>query len=197
MPVLPNAKHERFAQAIAKGKSASEAYVLAGYAENDSNAARLNGNERIRNRIEEILSRAAEKVAIDKAKVLEELAKIGFSNMLDYIQIGDDGLPIADFSKLTRDQAAAISEVIVETRTERQGEETVPIRKVRFKLADKRGALVDIGRELGMFVERRDVRVTQQASDLTDAELEALITGRSRDGASETAPGSRKSNPVH
>lgn len=31
MTVLPNARHESFAQALAKGKSAAEAYMEAGY----------------------------------------------------------------------------------------------------------------------------------------------------------------------
>jgi phage terminase small subunit len=56
MPILENSKHERFAQEVASGKSLSAAYMLAGYAKKDGNAARLKGNERIRTRIEEILA---------------------------------------------------------------------------------------------------------------------------------------------
>ncbi len=61
MPVLSNSKHELFAQAIAQGKSADEAYVLAGYSENRSNAARMNANERVKMRVVEILSASAGK----------------------------------------------------------------------------------------------------------------------------------------
>lgn len=32
MPVLKNQRHERFAQELAKGKSATDAYLAAGYA---------------------------------------------------------------------------------------------------------------------------------------------------------------------
>jgi hypothetical protein len=39
--------HERFAQALARGKAATEAYVLSGYKANDGNASRMKGNERI------------------------------------------------------------------------------------------------------------------------------------------------------
>src|SRR5712671_3606489 len=38
--------------------------------------------------------------------------------MADYMEIGADGQPRLDFSRLTRDEAAAIHEVVVETRTE-------------------------------------------------------------------------------
>jgi hypothetical protein len=64
MPVLKNPKHERFAQELAKGKTADEAYIIAGYAENRFNASRLKTNEYILHRIEEILSSAAESAEV-------------------------------------------------------------------------------------------------------------------------------------
>ena len=64
MPALPNSKHERFAQLVAQGLSATKAYIEAGFSKNnaDSNAARLSGNERISARIKEIQNRVAEGV---------------------------------------------------------------------------------------------------------------------------------------
>ncbi len=59
MPVLPNSKQELFAQAIATGKTADEAYALAGYRPNHGNAQRLKSNEVIRSRVEEIGSATA------------------------------------------------------------------------------------------------------------------------------------------
>ena len=44
---LKNPKHERFAQELAKGKSATEAYRLAGYKPDDGHASRLAGNGRV------------------------------------------------------------------------------------------------------------------------------------------------------
>lgn len=75
MPVLSNPRHERFAQELAKGKSASEAYVIAGYKPDDGNATRLTGNDRVQARLAEIQGRAAERAAItadDIAKQLDE-----------------------------------------------------------------------------------------------------------------------------
>ena len=59
MPALTNAKHERFAAEIAQGKSASEAYVLAGYKAHDGNASTLRGNQKVSDRIAELMERAA------------------------------------------------------------------------------------------------------------------------------------------
>lgn len=75
MPALPNARHERFAQELAKGKSASEAYVEAGYSANDGNAIRLKGNEKVQARVSEIQERAADRVVVtidDIARQLDE-----------------------------------------------------------------------------------------------------------------------------
>lgn len=76
MPVLDNPRHELFAQELAKGKSASEAYVTAGYAENDGNAIRLKGNERISARVAEIVERSSVRVEITLAKLMEMAATV-------------------------------------------------------------------------------------------------------------------------
>jgi phage terminase small subunit len=41
MPILPNAKHEAFCQSVAIGKTADEAYRLAGYKPSRQHASRL------------------------------------------------------------------------------------------------------------------------------------------------------------
>jgi hypothetical protein len=73
---LANAKHERFAQEISKGKSAAEAYVLAGYTYNDGNCIRLKGNERVIARVSELMERAATRAEISIASVTESLLRI-------------------------------------------------------------------------------------------------------------------------
>jgi hypothetical protein len=59
MPVLKNAKHEKFAQAIAQGQSLAKAAEKAGYAPRRGNAHRIRTNEIVSRRIDEILSAAA------------------------------------------------------------------------------------------------------------------------------------------
>lgn len=153
MPALANPKHERFAQELAKGKTADEAYKEAGYKANRGNAATLKANQSIQDRVIEILNRAATRVEITQARVLEELAKIGFSNMLDYMAIDSDGDPYVSLSQMSREQAAAVQQIVVEDYKDGRGEDARDIRKITFKLADKRAALVDIGKHLGMFKE--------------------------------------------
>jgi phage terminase small subunit len=76
MPVLENARHERFAQALAKGETADAAYVIAGYEENRGNATRLKANESVEARVAEILERAAMRAEITVAGISERLLMI-------------------------------------------------------------------------------------------------------------------------
>lgn len=72
---LENTKHEKFAQALAKGMTQAAAYAGAGYAPSDPHAARLARNGKVEVRVLELQSRAAEKVEFtiaDMAKQLDE-----------------------------------------------------------------------------------------------------------------------------
>lgn len=158
MPILKNSKHERFAQGLAKGLTATDAYAEAGYSGDRGHASRLAANGNIKARVTEVLTGAASRVEITQARVLEELGKIGFSNMLDYISVQNDGTAYVDLSALDRDKAAAIQEVIVDSYEEHDpasSDENAKraVKKIKFKLSDKRAALVDIGKHLGMFKE--------------------------------------------
>jgi phage terminase small subunit len=164
MSVLSNPRHERFAQELANGISASEAYVAAGFRKNDGNAWRLKSNEAVLNRIEEIMKerehihtkaieKAIEDTGISIGRVLTELAKIGFSDIRKAVKWGDavavadeageikisNGVALIGSDSVDDNTAAAIAEI----------SQTKDGLKVKFH--DKRGALVDIGRHLGMF----------------------------------------------
>ena len=75
MPVLDNARHERFAQELAKGKSQTQAYIAAGYSPNGANghAARLVANGIIDARVMELKERVAVKVEWGIADAIREL----------------------------------------------------------------------------------------------------------------------------
>jgi phage terminase small subunit len=151
MGILINLRHERFAQALAQGKAANEAYALAGYKANDGNASRLKGNERISARVQEIVGRAAERAEVSLERILRELAAIAFSNITKAVtwscEEEEDGqrvkiLPVPSV-KLDEDTAAAISAVSQSSTG-----------ALRIKMHNKLAALVVLGKYLGMFAER-------------------------------------------
>lgn len=73
MTVLQNTRHEAFAQALAKGKTADEAYALAGYKPDRGNASRLTANDSILTRVAELQGRAAKKVEVTVQTLAAEL----------------------------------------------------------------------------------------------------------------------------
>jgi phage terminase small subunit len=150
-----NAKQQKFVNEYLVDLNATQAAIRAGYSKKTAGkigSENLSKPE-IARALEKAHEKAAERAGITTDRVLAELAKLGFSNMTDYVQIGRDGQPFTDFSQLTRSQAAAISEVTVEEFKDGKGETARDVRRVKFKLADKRSALVDIGKHLGMFKE--------------------------------------------
>jgi phage terminase small subunit len=158
---LTNLRHERFAQALARGKTATEAYILAGFKANDGNASRMKGNERVSARVQEIVGRAAERAEVSLERILRELAAIAFSNISKAVTWGpsvqvreeeEDGqrvkvivsaVMLVPSDKLDENTAAAISAVS-------QG----PAGAVRIKMHNKLPALVALGKYLGMFDQR-------------------------------------------
>jgi phage terminase small subunit len=62
MPVLSNAKQELFCQHLALGKTASEAYEMAGYKPSRSNASVLRAKQNVSDRLSEILQHSERKV---------------------------------------------------------------------------------------------------------------------------------------
>jgi phage terminase small subunit len=160
MPVLKNVKHEAVAQAyIADPAKVGWRAYKAVYPKSSQHAAetafgRLLKNAEFSSRIAEMSAEAAEGAVATAREVLEQLTKIGFANIQDYVRIGPDGDPVLDFENLTRDQAAALQEVTVETYMEGRGKNAREVKKVRFKLADKRAALVDLGRHHKLFTNK-------------------------------------------
>ena len=72
MAVLENPRHEAFAQALAKGKSATDAMKEAGYSD-PRNSSRLTKNDEIRRRVDELQQMVAERVVVDREWVLAKL----------------------------------------------------------------------------------------------------------------------------
>lgn len=174
-------KQARFVAEYLIDLNATQAAIRAGYSEK---TARQAGSENlskpdIADAIAERQKSIRGNLEVTQERVVAELAKLSFSNMQDYMRSGADGDPYLDFSKLSREQAAALVEVTVEDFKEGRGKDARDVRRVKFKLADKRAALVDLGKHLGMFKEQGEVKHTHEAGDSVVRLMEA-INGRTR-----------------
>lgn len=147
--------------------NATQAAIRAGYAESGASVegSRLLANAKIKAAVDAAMQNRAERVGITADMVLAELAKIGFSDIRKAIkwrahlveeEDNPEGGDIAVIKTIVTNQveligsediddgtAAAISEI-----SQNQGG------GIKLKLHDKRAALVDIGKHLGMFRER-------------------------------------------
>jgi phage terminase small subunit len=135
-------------------------------------ASRIFARDDVKAAVAERKAKLAENAGIAAERVIEELARLAFSNMLDYVEIGADGRPRLNLANLSSDKAAAIQALVVNTGHVENGS-APPVLKVRFKLADKRGALVDLGRHLGLFKERGPGDPAKPANPMELTDLEA------------------------
>lgn len=161
MPVLKKARYEIFAQEMARGTSASDSYIKAGFSANRANALRLKTNESIMARIAELQERTAKMAEVSVERIAQELARIGFSNITDAIQIKGGKVKISDTSGLSPDVTAAIAGI----RQTKDG--------IEVKFHDKQAALVTLGRHIGMFKENINLNVTVSLVDLVLASYPA------------------------
>jgi phage terminase small subunit len=144
MPVLKNARHERYAQELAKGKSQTEAYALAGYTGDRTAASRLATNVNIVGRVTELKERGAERAELsietvtrrligiaDKGEALKDAPGLSVARlaMMDAAKLhgwlrervemtGKDGGPIKyDLSTLSDAQLHQLRDILVAAKT--------------------------------------------------------------------------------
>ena len=186
-------KQTRFVEEFLIDLNGAGAVVRAGYSKRGARqtAYRLRQTPEVQDAIAAAMKARSKRTAADADAVIAELNLIAFSNMLNYMTIQDDGTVAIDFSAVDRDQGAAILELVVDEFTDGKGDDARPVKRTKFKLADKKGALVDLGRHLGLFPNRHEVtgkdggplRVRPDLSKLSEEELDVLerILGRATD----------------
>jgi phage terminase small subunit len=155
-------KQEAFCLAYVETGNASEAYRRAYDTSRMKDgvirvkACEVMAHEAVDARIAELRATMVKRHEVTVDRIVQELAKIAFANMLDFITVQSDGTAYVDLSKLTREQAAAMGEIVTEEYTEGRGEDVRPVKRVKFKLLDKLSALDKLGKHLGMFTDKHE-----------------------------------------
>lgn len=150
-----NRKQQRFVEEYLIDLNATQAAIRAGYSAKwaASNIDKILKNTGIQLAIADAQKKRSERTEITQDRVLTELAKIGFADIRKSVKWGpnlgivetDDGMLmtngvlLVDSESIDDDTAASISEI------------SQTAQGIKIKLHDKRAALVDIGRHLGMF----------------------------------------------
>ncbi len=91
MPILKNAKHERFAREYAIDRNATKAAARAGYskATSGTQGSRLLKDAEIAARIVELEDKYLNAADITAERVMEELARIAFAKTEDTVKVSD------------------------------------------------------------------------------------------------------------
>jgi len=122
-----------------KHLNAKQAAIEAGYAPKSAEVTgcRLLSDAKVSAAITKASEKRLASLEVTADRVIEEIAKLSFANMADYIKVQADGTAYIHLSAMTRDQAAALSEVETTEYIEGRGENAADVRKVKIKLADK------------------------------------------------------------
>lgn len=148
-------RQETFAREYVIDLNGTRAAIAAGYAEKAAHVAssQLLKNTKVQKIIQQLQAKRASKLELKAEKIDEEISRLAFSNMLDYISFSEGDGRI-DLSALTRDQAAAIQEIREDsTGGSGDGERKLIIRTT-FKLADKTKNLELLCRRLGLLQDK-------------------------------------------
>lgn len=163
-------KQELFAKEYLVDLNATQAAIRAGYSEN---TARFIGAENltkpnIQERIQELMDERSKRVEITADMVLREYAKLGFSNITDYLKVSVRQRPVlietAEGTTTIMDDVQGVDLFDTDTIDSEKMRAVAEIKQTRdgiaLKLHDKKGALDSIARHLGMFNDSLKVDAT-------------------------------------
>lgn len=132
-------------------------------------ASRLLTNVNVKNYIDDCMEERQKRTEVTQDRVIQELAAIAFSKVTDYATVKDDMVKIKDTDELTEKQIRAISGI-------KEGKFGIEL-----KLNDKEKALELLGRHLGMWNDKLDIKTP--AIDDSMKEMEAYFEQRKASGS--------------
>lgn len=167
-------KQKNFADEYLIDLNATRAYKVAYPKVKKDESARANGSKLLTNTnvaayIEKRMKDREKRTEITQDMVLQELAKIGFSNVTDFVTVEGTWVKVKPTAEMPQDKLGVIAGI-------KEGTNGIEI-----KLNDKEKALELIGRHLGMFKDKMElsgrIETNNPYSGLTTDELKKLIHG--------------------
>lgn len=148
-------KQARFVEEYLVDLNATQAAIRATYSPRTAEVqgSRLLGNAKVRAAIEAAMAERSKRTEVTADRVLLELARIGFSDVMLHYRIDELGHVV--LAEGAPDGASAAVSTIkrkVRVFTTEDGSETTY--ETELKVWDKNTALANIGKHLGMFVDK-------------------------------------------
>lgn len=152
--------------------NATQAAIRAGYSQKTaySQGQRLLKDVEIQHKIQHEMDKRAERTEITADRVLNEIAKLAFSDLRN---IFDENGRLKPIDQLPEEISASISSIKV-TSKQSPGEEPVEIDYVsEIKLWDKKGSLELLGKHLKLFTEKIEHEHKFKLEDMVSGEPES------------------------
>jgi phage terminase small subunit len=142
-----SAKRERFCQEYVKDHNAARAARAAGYSEETakSQGSRLLTFVDVEIRVIELEADITAALKITQERVVNELAKLAFVNILDVIALPGGYFSVKSLDDIPKEAQSAIQEV-----SETQ-------HGLKIKMYDKKAALDSLARYLGMYTDKTQI----------------------------------------
>lgn len=155
-------KQRRFVDEYLIDLNATQAAIRAGYSPKTAQeqSSRLLSNVMVQAAIAERMKDRERRTEITQDKVLNELAKIGFADIRKALRWGSEVQivnPETGETAISNGVELIASDLIDDSTAAAVSEISQTANGIRIKLHDKRAALVDIGRHLGMFKDKIEV----------------------------------------
>mgnify|MGYP001953772418 CR=1 FL=1 len=171
------AKQQRFVEEYLVDWNATQAAIRAGYSEK---TAQQMGAENltkpmVAEAIEKEKRKISERTSVDQDRVLNELARIGFSDLRKLFTPDGKVKPPEEWDDAAAAAISAIEVVSKPTGETDENGELVFEHVHKIKVWDKNSALEKIAKHLGMFTERVELTGNITVSNLSDEDLDAAI----------------------
>ncbi len=148
----------KFAREFYKTNNAKQSAIKAGWSEKTSHGRchTLIENDVVKKELEKMEKKARDHFELSEKRVLDELMKVGFANLQDFITYSETGeVTFTPSNELSRDQLAAVSEIRNSKKFDNRGEHIGT--DVNIKMNDKLKALEMLGRKMGMWNDKLNV----------------------------------------
>lgn len=134
-------KQEKFCREYMKDLNGTQSAIRAGYSPKTANeqASRMLAKVNIQEFISILRKKQEERTNISADKVIKEFAKLGFSDIKDYI---GDNLSFKALNEIKNSEA--ISSIKITEAKDGS-------KSIEFRLHDKKGALENLGKHLGIY----------------------------------------------
>lgn len=168
----------------------TRAAIRAGYAKSGAHvqATRLLKNAKGIAYMAQLQKPALDQFHITQERILQEMACLAFSNIMDFVQIDQEtGQAWIDITKCSREQAAALTQFEVTElppfKMVENGEEVFrEVLRTKIKIADKRPVLEFLAKREGMTQpDRVDVNVNSKVNDEDKMDIAKRVAFMLRD----------------